>query len=175
MRSGSGAKGAVCVAAARVVALAVLLSAGGCGHLPAMHWPSLHWPWHHRSPPAPAPVHELDISAGAGAGASVASDAAGAYPQYWKRNTLVVDLTAASGSGSITLKPAAGSAWPVRLALRVTPGSVGLLSVRADQRLVIPVTPAAGKPIELELAPRMYTSKTPQMLVSWGPNSPPVP
>ena len=87
----------------------------------------------------------------------------------------MVDLAAASGSGSITLKPAAGSAWPVRLAFRVTPGSVGLLSVRADQRLVIPITPAAGKPIELELAPRMYTSKTPQMLVSWGPNSPPVP
>src|SRR5438270_190602 len=97
------------------------------------------------------------------------------YAQPWNRNALVVDLAAASGSGSITLKPAAGSAWPVRLAFRVTPGSVGLLSVRADQRLVIPITPAAGKPIELELAPRMYTSKTPQMLVSWGPNSPPVP
>src|SRR5207249_5621468 len=68
-----------------------------------------------------------------------------AYPQYWNRNTLVVDLAAASGSGSITLKPAAGSAWPVRLAFRVTPGSVGLLSVRGDQRLVIPITPAAGK------------------------------
>ncbi len=169
MRSGSGAKGAA-FAAARVVALAVLLSAAGCGHLPAMHWPSLHWPWHHRPPPAPAPVHELDISAGAGA-----SDAAGAYPQYWNRNTLVVDLSAASGSGGITLKPAAGSAWPVRLAFRVTPGSIGLLSVRGDQRLVIPITAAAGKPIELELAPRMYTSKTPQILVSWGPNSPPVP
>jgi len=165
MRSRSGARGAACGAAARVVAVAVLLSAGGCSHLPAMHWPSVRWPWHHPPPPPAPPVHELDISAGAG----------GAYPQYWNRNTLVVDLAAASGSGSITLKPAAGSAWPVRLAFRVTPGSVGLLSVRADQRLVIPITPAAGKPIELELAPRMYTSKTPQMLVSWGPNSPPVP
>jgi hypothetical protein len=173
MWSGSGANGAACVAAARVVAAVVLLSAGGCGHLPAMHWPSIHWPWHHRPPPAPAPVHELDISAGAGA--SVASDAAGAYPQYWNRNTLVVDLSAASGSGGVMLKPAAGSAWPVRLAFRVTPGSIGLLSVRGDQRLVIPVTPAAGKPIELELAPHMYTSKTAQILVSWGPNSPPVP
>src|SRR5207248_10289615 len=139
--------------------------------LPAMHWPSMHWPWHHPPPPPAPPVHELDISAGAGAGAAVGSGgsgAASAYPQYWNRNTLVVDLAAASGSGSITLKPAAGSAWPVRLAFRVTPGSVGLLSVRADQRLVIPSTPAAGKPIELELAPRMYTSTTPQMLVSWG-------
>src|ERR1700752_1646402 len=121
MWPGSGAKGAASAAAARGVAVALLLSAGGCGHLPAMHWPSIHWPWHHRPTPAPAPVHELDISAGAGA--SAASDASGAYPQYWSRNPLVVDLSAASGSGSITLKPAAGSAWPVRLAFRVTPGS----------------------------------------------------
>ncbi len=166
MRWGSEA-GAV----ARAAGAALMLLAGGCGHLPAMHWP--HWPWHHKAPPAAAPVHELDISAGAAA--SGASDAAGAFPQYWKRNTLVVDLTAASGSGGITLKPAAGSAWPVRLAFRVTPGSIGLLSVRADQRLVIPITPAAGKPIELELAPRTYTSKTPQMQVSWGPNTEPPP
>jgi hypothetical protein len=173
MRSGLGARGAACAAAARVVAVVVMLSAGGCGHLPAMHWPSIHrpsihWPWQHPPPPAPAPVHELDVSAGA-----AASDAASAFPQYWQRNTLVVDLSAASGLGTITLKPAAGTAWPVRLAFRISPGSIGLLSVRADQRLLIPVTPVAGKPIELELAPRMYTSKTPQMVVSWGPNTPP--
>src|SRR5207302_1083475 len=79
------------------------------------------------------------------------------------------------GGGAVGGGGRQAPAWPVRLAFRVTPGSVGLVSVRADQRLVIPITPAAGKPIELELAPRMYTSKTPQMLVSWGPNSPPVP
>ncbi len=166
MRSGPAVR-----RAARAAAVPLALLAGGCGHLPAMHWP--HWPWHRHPPPAVAPVHELDISTGAGAAG--ASGAAGAFPQYWKRNTLVVDLTAASGTGSITLTPAAGSAWPVRLAFRITPGSVGLLSVRGDQRLIIPVTPAAGKPIDLELAPGVYTSKTAQISVSWGPNSPPVP
>jgi hypothetical protein len=118
-------------------------------------------------------VHELDISTGAQAPGS-SSGAAGVFPQYWKRNTLVVDLTAASGTGVITLTPAAGTAWPVRLALRVTPGSVGLLSVVGDERLVIPVTPV-GQPIDLELSPGIYTSKTRQIAVSWGPNSPPAP
>jgi hypothetical protein len=137
-----------------------VLLAAGCGHLPAMHWP-----WHQRPAPAAAPVHELDIS-------STAAGVPDSFPQYWKRNTLVIDLTTASGSGSITLKPAAGAAWPVRLAFRVTPGAIGALEVRAEQRLILPIT-AAGKPTELELTPRMYTPRTPQMSVSWGPISPP--
>ena len=156
MRSGAGG-----ASAGRAGAAALVLLAAGCGHLPAMHWP-----WHQRPAPAAAPVHELDISAAAGAPDS--------WRQYWRRNTLVVDLTAASGSGSITLKPASGAAWPVRLALRVTPGAIGVLEVRADQRLILPITPA-GKPTDLELTPRLYTSATKQMSVTWGPNSAPAP
>ncbi len=156
MRSGSGG-----ASAGRAGAAALVLLAAGCGHLPAMHWP-----WHQRPAPAAAPVHELDISAAAGAPDS--------WRQYWRRNTLVVDLTAASGSGSITLKPASGAAWPVRLALRVTPGAIGVLEVRADQRLILPITPA-GKPTDLELTPRLYTSATKQMSITWGPNSAPAP
>ena len=157
MRPGSA--GAMGPRAAVLLALWVV---GGCSHLPAMHWP-----WHHHtSAPAP-PVHELDIAAAGGTPAE--------FPQYWKRNTLVVDLSSVSGSGSITLTPVAGTAWPVRLALRVTPGSVGQLEVRADQRLSLPITPAAGTPVELELAPRLYTSRTRQMSVTWGAGSPPAP
>ena len=152
-------------AAARGPAAAMLLglsAVAGCSHLPA-----LHWPWHQRPAAPAAPVHELDIAGAAGTPAS--------FAQYWKRNTLVVDLSSVSGSGAITLTPAAGSAWPARLALRVTPGSIGLLEVRADQRLSLPITPAAGKPVELELTPRLYTSKTRQVSVSWGPASAPAP
>ena len=159
MRSGPGG-----ASAGRAIAAVLVLLAAGCGHLPAMHWP-----WHQRPAPAPAPapVHELDISAAAGDSS--------AFPQYWKRNTLVVDLTAASGSGSITLRPVDGAAWPVRLAFRVRPGAIGVLEVRADQRLNLPITPTVGKPIDLELAPRLYTSGTKQMSVTWGPLSPPGP
>jgi hypothetical protein len=157
MRSGPGG-----ASAGRAFAAVLMLLAAGCGHLPAMHWP-----WHPRPAPAAAPVHELDISAAAGDSSS--------FPQYWKRNTLVVDLTAASGSGGITLRPADGAGWPVRLAFRVKPGAIGVLEVRADQRLNLPITAAAGKPIDLELAPRMYTSRTKQMSVIWGPISSPAP
>jgi len=157
MRARAGAVRAS-VAAARTAILTVTalaaLTAAGCGHL------SLHWPWQHRPAPPPAPVHELDISG---------APAADAFPQYWKRNTLLVDLSAASGSGSITLKPAAGREWPVRLAFRVSPGAVGELDVQGAQRLVLPVTPAGGKPLDLELAPGVYTAQTPQMTVTWGP------
>jgi hypothetical protein len=112
-------------------------------------------------------VHELDITGAGGAPAS--------FPQYWRRNTLVVDLSAQSGSGAITLAPAAGAAWPARLALRIRPGAIGLIEVRADQRLSLPISPAAGRPVELELVPRLYTSRTRQMSITWGPASEPAP
>src|ERR1700680_1949685 len=107
MRSGPGG-----ASAGRAAAAVLVLLAAGRGHPPAMPLA-----WHQRPAPAAAPVHELDISAAAGVASSL--------PQYWKRNTLVVDLTAASGSGSITLKPADGAAWPVRLAFRGQPGGTG--------------------------------------------------
>ena len=139
------------VAAAAVAVLAAL--AAGCGR----------WPWHHQPAAPAAPVHELDIG---GANAE-------AFQQYWKRNTLVVDLSAVSGSGSITLKPVAGAAWPVRLALRITPGSIGALDVEGAQRLILPVNPSGGKPVDLELTPGVYTPSTPQLTVQWGPAGPP--
>jgi hypothetical protein len=132
-------------------AAALALLCAGCGHL--------SWPWHHSPPPPPTPVHVLDVG-GSGAAAVLA--------QYWKRNTLVIDLTAASGSGSITLRPPA-EGWPVRVALRITPGAVGELDVRGAQRMVLPIVPGAGKPIELELAPGIYPPKTAQIAVAWGP------
>lgn len=118
-----------------------------------------HWPWRHPPPPPPAEVHELDIS-----GAALTN-----APQFWKRNTLLVDLSAASGSGSVVLKPAAERGWPVRVALRITPGSIGFLQVGADELISLPITPGSPKPVDLELAPGVYGAHTPQITVSWGP------
>ncbi len=100
-----------------------------------------------------------------------AADGASAqgFPQYWKRNTLVVDLQSASGTGGITLKPAEGGKFPVRVAFRVMPGSIGLLEVQADQRMLLPVTREGAKPVDLELVPGVYTAKTPQITVKWEP------
>jgi hypothetical protein len=137
-------------AARRATLVAVLLLSGGCSHM--------HWPWRHSPPPAPTPVHELDISG-----------AAETFPQYWKRNTLLVDLSGASGSGSITLKPVEGTTWPVRIAFRVRPGAIGVLDVRGAERTLLPINGTGTSPVELELTPGMYSPATAQMTVSWGP------
>jgi hypothetical protein len=144
----------------RATALAWLGAAAACSHMP----------WHHRPPPAPAPVHELDISGGAGAGVNTA-----AFPQYWQRNTLLVDLSAARGSGSLVLKPAAGGTWPVRLAFRVIPGSIGVLEVQAAQDLTLPITPSGSRPVDLELTAGVYRPDTAQMTVAWRPRLDPTP
>lgn len=137
--------------------LAVAMSLAGCSHL--------HWPWHHKAAPPPPEVHELDETSQAGAAAS--------FPQYWLRNTLVVDLQGASGSGTVVLKPREGTAWPVRIAFKVMPGSIGALEVEAAQRTYWPVTAAGAKPIVLELTPGIYVPKSPQIVVTWGPNPTP--
>lgn len=140
--------------------LLTTLSLAGCSHLPSMHWP-----WHRKPAPPPPEVHELDETSDAGAAVS--------FPQYWMRNTLIVDLQGASGSGNVVLKPRQGTGWPVRIAFKVMPGTIGELEVKARQRTVLPVTTEGAKPVVLELSPGAYFSKTPQIVVSWGPNPTP--
>ncbi len=151
--------------ALRAGMLALALSLYGCSHMPSVHMPSMHWPWHHKAAPPPPEVHELDETSEGGASAS--------FPQYWVRNTLVVNLQGASGSGSVVLKPREGTAWPVRIAFTVTPGSIGELEVRGEQRTVLPITPTGAQPVFLELSPGVYVPKTPQVTVSWHPNTAP--
>jgi hypothetical protein len=126
-----------------------------------------HMPWHSKTPQAPKAVSELLEFAADGVATNV-------FPQYWKRNTLVVDLlTASSSGGQLTLKPRDGAKWPVRIAFRVMPGTLGLLEVQADQRLLMPVTRDGNKPVDLELVAGVYTPKTPQITVKWEALKPP--
>ena len=143
--------------AARAAALLGLLAAGGCSSLP--HWAqwSPHWPWHHAPPAASVPVHELEVSG------------ALSPAQYWKRNTLLIDLSAASGAGSVVLKPAPSKDWPVRLAVRVRPGGFGVLEARGAVRVVLPIDSTGASPLDLELPPAICTSTTPRLTLSWGP------
>ena len=110
---------------------------------------------------APAP------STGAPAPEPVAGTAD--IPQYWKRNTLVLDMRAVRGTGSVELKPRDGTTWPVRLALRVQPGAVGQFEVRADQRVIIPVVGGGSQPLDLELPPGVYGPSSSQLSLAWGP------
>ncbi|HXS29150.1 MAG TPA: hypothetical protein VN730_15945 [Steroidobacteraceae bacterium] len=130
--------------------------AAGCSHLP--HW---HMPWSHRPAPPPQAVHELVITGAAGAAAP--------FPQYWNRNTLVVDLRGISGTGEIVLATPAGTTWPFRLALRVMPGSVGELDVRGEQRWVVPIVRTGAQPVDLVLPTALYTRATSRINVGWAP------
>jgi hypothetical protein len=114
-------------------------------------------PWHHHAAAPPEPSTALRITAAGGI----------TLPQYWRRNDVVIDLSAVSGTGSAVLQPAPAHAWPVRVALRVRPGSVGELEVRGDQRWVVPVA-GSGAPVDLELPAGLYARGTAQITVSWG-------
>jgi hypothetical protein len=141
---------------AAMLLTALLTIAAGCSHLPTMHWP-----FHRKPAPAPDVVHELVGTTPAGADV--------AFPQYWKGNTLIVDMRLAGSQGTAILKPREHTVWPVRIAFRVTPGQFGVLEVRAAQRAVLPITTSGTQPVDMELAAGVFIMKSPQMTVSWGP------
>jgi hypothetical protein len=136
-------------------ALAACVLAGGCSH-----FSGVHWPWTQKPPPPPVAVNEMTVTTQSGAPAP--------YPQYWKRNTLLIDLHTASAAGTVLVKPRPGGQWPVRIAFRVTPGSVGVLEVRGEERMVMPVAAAGAEPIDLELAPGVYIGTSVQLTVHWS-------
>ena len=135
---------------ARAATALCLLFVSACGH----------WPWHHAPAAPPAEIHELDVS-----GATASS-----VRQFWKRNTLLVDLRSAAPQGGLVLQPRSGTQWPVRVAFRVTPGSIGVLEVRGASRIVLPVATGGGPTIDLELPPGVYVAKTPNLMVHWSPH-----
>jgi hypothetical protein len=118
------------------------------------------WPFYRKPKPAPEAVHELDLVNTDGTPAS--------YPQCWKRNTLVIDLSGVSGSGGIAARLPEQTPWPVRVAVRVRPGSVQQIEVQAEERDVLPVSPDGTELIDLTLAPSLYTPKTAAIYISWG-------
>lgn len=156
-----------CARARAGVAVALLSLLAGCSHMPNPH---LSWPWHHKQAAPPQEVHELTIEPGA---EGAASGATPTLPQYWQRNTLLIDLQSAGGTGSIVLKPVPGTTWPARLAFRVMPGQFGILEVRGAQRMLLPITTQGAKPVDLELLPGVYTARTPQITVTWEAASAP--
>jgi hypothetical protein len=58
------------------------------------------------------------------------------------------------------------------MALRVTPGAIGVLEVRAAQHVILPISAEAGKPLDLELSPGIYTPRSPELRISWAAASP---
>lgn len=152
----------------RIAALSVLLvlSVGvtsGCKSLPKLKFKP-HWPW--SSKPAPAEPQANQVAWEAPEGAAAGTPAV-EFPQTWSRNTLVIDMSGASGSGSVRMHAKASMGWPVRMALRVRPGSIASVEIQAEQRVVIPVLPDAGASVDLPIDPGVYLPKTPTITLSW--------
>ena len=140
--------------ASLAAAVLLLLSISGCA------FKRYYWT-HYEAAPQGREVQELMIT----------RDGSPAdFPQHFRRDTLLVDLQSVSGQGRITLWLKQGSSWPVRVAFQVTPGSIGVLEIDADQRSVLPIAHDGTGPIELELDPGVYTlAKTGKITVAWRP------
>jgi hypothetical protein len=143
-----------------------LLAAGslaliGCASVTA------HLPWRHPAPPPPEVSTALTVATPAGA--------AVAWPQIWVRNDVVLDMSGVAATGSAVIAPRAGLAWPVRVALRVTPGVIAAIDVRGAQRWLAPVPATGAATVDLELPAGVYQSVTRQITVSWGPAPPAAP
>jgi hypothetical protein len=119
------------------------------------------WPFHKKPKPAPEVVHELDLVNADGTPSS--------FPQYWKRNTLVIDLSGASGTGTVAARLPPNGTWPVRVAVRVQPGSVEQLEIIGEERNVLAVSREATLPLDLEFEPSVYRPGTGSIYISWGP------
>lgn len=118
------------------------------------------WPFHKKAMPPPEVVHEVELVNADGSAAS--------YPQYWKRNTLVIDLSGVSGVGSVAARLPADTAWPVRVAVRVRPGSVEQIEVVGEERNVLAVSREGTLPIDLEFAASVYKPTTGAIYINWG-------
>lgn len=146
--------------------LAMLTALAGCSSL---EMPKLRWPFGAKPAPVPEVVDEIVFEAPE-PGAAV-----NAFPQYFRRNTLIVDLTAASGQGSVVMRPKTPAGWPVRIAFRVKPGSFEALEVRAAQRVLLPVVGSSQRPtLDLELPPSFVPARGSDALtLRWGAVSAP--
>jgi len=136
-----------------------MLGLGGCASMTA------HLPWRHKAPPAPEVSTALTVATPDGAALS--------WPQIWQRNDVVLDMSGIAATGTAVVMPRSGLAWPVRLALRVTPGGIGSIDVRGAQRLVVPIPAHGTASIDVELPPGVYVAATKQITLSWGPANAP--
>jgi hypothetical protein len=125
----------------------------------SMHAPHI-WPFYTKPKPVPEAVHEVDLVNSDGTPAS--------YPQYWKRNTLVIDLSGVNGTGSVAARLPDQTTWPVRIAVRVRPGSVEQVEIQGEERDVLAVSREGTLPMDMEFAPSVFRKTTQAIYINWG-------
>lgn len=152
---------AVVRSAAFFAPFAAALLLAGCSSLDV---PKLRWPFAAKPVVAPEVVDEI-VFESPQAGAPVT-----AFPQYFQRNTLVIDLTSAGATGSVVMRPKTAAGWPVRVSFRVKPGSFAALEITAGQRVLLPVVGAARRPtLDLPLPPSLIRARSDEPLqLRWG-------
>jgi hypothetical protein len=133
----------------------------GCLGLAGCNSMSAHLPWGHKAPAPPEVSTALTVAAPDGTALS--------WPQFWQRNDVVLDMSGLAGTGSAVVMPRTGLAWPVRVALRVTPGTIGEIDVRGAQRFVVPIAATGAGAVDVELPPGVYVAATQQLTLTWGP------
>ena len=118
------------------------------------------WPFGKKPVPPPTPVEVLKVANADGSPA--------ALKQYWVRNMLVLDMSAAGAQGMVTLgKPDTGR-WPVRLGFRMLPGQFPALEVQGAQRVIVPIRADGPAPVDVALAPSAWSQQSTQLQLSWG-------
>lgn len=147
--------------ASLLVMLGIVTALTGCSSL---QMPQLRWPFAAKPAPVPETVDEI-VFESPDPGAPVT-----AFPQYFRRNTLIVDLTTASAAGSVMMRPKTAAGWPVRVAFRVKPGSFEALEISAEQRVLLRVVAAAKRPtLDLELPASFVRARGNDALrLRWG-------
>jgi hypothetical protein len=144
----------------RIAAVAAGLTLAGSLGLAGCASVSRHLPWGHKAAPVPEVSTALTVAAPDGAALT--------WPQVWQRNDVVLDMARVAATGSAVVTPRSGLAWPARVALRVTPGSIGAIEVRGAQRLVMRVPATGTGTLDLELPPGVYVAATKQITLNWG-------
>ncbi len=147
---------------AAMAAVASMLLLTACANRAALKPSSWHLPWRKAPVAAPLPVVELPVQSDSGTPLTVL--------QYWTGNTLRVDLSAVSGSGSLKLLPSPVNGWPARMEFAVRAGGITQLEVQGDQRAVFAVSAATsdGAPQTLPVSPTVYSPATVAIVVSWN-------
>lgn len=143
----------------RLVSLAAMVACTLVLNACSMRMPHV-WPFYKKPKVGPPAVNELNLVNADGSAAT--------FPQYWKRNTLVIDLSGVSGMGSVAARLPEETTWPVRVAVRVRPGSVQQIEIQGEERNVLPVATEGALPIDLEFAPSVYRPNTAAIYISWG-------
>ena len=146
-------------AVASIFGVLVLAAGAGCKSMPKLKYKP-HWPWAAKAAPVEPQANQIAWEAVEGSSATE-------FPQSWARITLIINMTGATGAGSVRMHAKASMGWPVRMTLRVKPGSIASVEIQGEQRVLIPVLTSNASSVDLPLGRGVYSPGTPTITLAW--------